>query len=191
MQNKSSDVRSWRYFFPKQKNTTFRSLDNRALFSTAQEHLGNTWTSLSTVWKRVIASCLPDPSPPHRSRYGANLFPAFPAVCFSNTTMFALKGWREECISVTSRPRPYDLGVSSLCFFSLALGSNPASTTAEGNTLRDAGETKQQESAWQQRGEPLTDLEHSSHAATWEINLDLAMGLMLRLMIKQSFYQYL
>ena len=64
MQNKSSDVRSWRYFFPKQKNTTFRSLDNRALFSTAQEHLGNTWTSLSTVWKRVIASCLPDPSPP-------------------------------------------------------------------------------------------------------------------------------
>ena len=133
----------------------------------------------------------PFPPPPHRSGYGANRFPAFPAVCFSNTTMFALKGWREECISVTSRPRPYDLGVSSLCFFSLALGSNPASTTAEGNTLRDAGETKQQESAWQQRGEPLTDLEHSSHAATWEINLDLAMGLMLRLMIKHSFYQYL
>ena len=116
-----------------------------------KEHLGSTWTSLSIVWKRMIASCFPNPSSPSFPAMALTHFPAFLAVCFSHVTVFALKGWREEFISVTSRPRPYDLGVSSLCFFFLALGSNPALTTAEGNTLRDTGETKQQESAWQQR----------------------------------------
>lgn len=71
---------------------------------------------------------------------------------------------KAEITSATSSPSPSDLSVPFLCF--LALGSNPALTTIEGNILRDARETKQKESAYQQEGEPLTDVELSSCTIT-------------------------